>query len=104
MSGPIATALGSVRLLGDNATLIWGMTNAERCRRLAESAAKGGSALAPGHELLLNLAFAFAPMLLREVRDRPGTPFAGNGVPVAIGRAPCRERGWQEEKSSVVAA
>src|SRR3546814_11033954 len=82
MSGPSATALGSVRLLGDNATLIGGMTNAERCRRLAESAAKGGSALAPGHELLFNLAFVFDPMLLREVLDRPGTLFAWNGVPV----------------------
>src|SRR3546814_13286721 len=94
MSGPIATALGSVRLLGDNATLIWGMTNAERCRRLAESAAKGGSALAPGHELLFNLAFVFDPMLLREVLDRPGTQ---------IGRASCRERVCQYVSCSGVA-
>src|SRR3546814_20975402 len=58
------------------------MANAERGRRLAESAAKGGSGLAPGHELLFNRAFVFDPMLLREVLDRPGTLFAWNGVPV----------------------
>lgn len=87
MSGTIATAAGPVRLIGDNATPIWGMTNAERCRRLAESAAKDGAAAAPGHELLFNLAFVFDPMLLREVLGQPGLVFAWNGVPV-VGQAP----------------
>lgn len=87
MSGAIATALGPVRLLGENATPIWGMTNAERSRRLAESAAKGGSRLAAGHELVFNLAFAFDPMLLRLALEAPGTVFAWDGEPV-VGQVP----------------
>ena len=53
MMQTISTTLGPVRLLGENATPIWGMSNAERNRRMAESAAKNGSTLAPGHELVL---------------------------------------------------
>ena len=56
MSQLLSTNLGPVRLIGDNATPIWGMSNAERNRRMAQSAAKNGSQLAPGHELLFNLA------------------------------------------------
>src|SRR3546814_20851413 len=63
------------------------MSNAERCRRLAERAGKDGAAVAPGHELLFNLDFVFDPMLLREVRGQPGLVFAWNGVPV-VGKAP----------------
>src|SRR3546814_6710940 len=76
MTQTIMTALGPVRLLGENATRIWGMSNAERCRRMAESSAKNGSALADGHELLFNLAYAFDPMLLRLALEEPGTVFA----------------------------
>ncbi|MEO7466406.1 MAG: CDP-alcohol phosphatidyltransferase family protein, partial [Sphingobium limneticum] len=75
MSQTITTTLGPVRLIGDNATPIWGMSNAERNRRMAESAAKNGSALAPGHELLFNLTYAFDPLLLRLVLETPGTLF-----------------------------
>jgi len=83
----ITTALGPVRLMEDNATRIWGMSNAERCRRMAESAAKNGSALAEGHELLFNLAYAFDPMLLREVLAMPGTVFAWGTTPI-VGQLP----------------
>lgn len=82
MTQMITTSLGPVRLLGDNATRIWGMSNAERCRRMAESAAKNGSALAEGHELLFNLAHAFDPMLLREVLGAPGTVFLWGTTPI----------------------
>ena len=87
MTQTIPTALGPVRLLGDNETPIWGMANAERCRRLAESAAKDGSRLADGQELVVNLAFAFDPMLLRVVLETPDSVFAWNGVPV-VGQIP----------------
>ncbi len=87
MTQTIMTALGPVRLLGDNATRIWGMSNAERCRRMAESAAKNGSALAEGHELLFNLSYAFDPMLLRLVLEEPGTVFAWGAVPI-VGQVP----------------
>lgn len=73
-----------IRLLGDNATPIWGMTNAERCRRMAE---KDGKPLAPDHELVFNLAYVFDPMLLRWVIEQPGTVFAWGDAPV-IGQIP----------------
>ena len=73
-----------IRLLGENSTPIWGMTTAERCRRMAE---KDGKPLAPGHELIFNLAYVFDPMLLRWVIDQPGTVFAWGGAPV-IGQVP----------------
>jgi phosphatidylglycerophosphate synthase len=87
MSQTITTTLGPVRLLGQNATPIWGMSNAERSRRMAESAAKSGSTLAPGHELLFNLSYAFDPLLLRLVFETPGTLFAWGDAPI-VGQIP----------------
>lgn len=87
MTETMTTALGPIRMLGQNATPIWGMTNAERNRRMAESAANNGSALAPGHELVFNLTYAFDPLLLRLVLETPGTVFAWGGVPV-VGQVP----------------
>lgn len=87
MTETMTTALGPIRMLGQNTTPIWGMTNAERNRRMAESAAKNGSALAPGHELIFNLTYAFDPLLLRLVLETPGTVFAWGGVPV-VGQVP----------------
>lgn len=81
-----------MRLIGENATPIWGMSNAERNRRMAESAAKNGSRLAPGHELVFNLAYAFDPLLLRLALETPGTMFLWGDAPivgqVAQGRDP----------------
>jgi len=57
-------------LVGDNATPIWGMSNAERMRRLAEKRAIAGR-IAPGHALHANLAFAFDPSLVDEAIKRP---------------------------------
>ncbi|MCC4252001.1 MAG: CDP-alcohol phosphatidyltransferase family protein [Pseudomonadota bacterium] len=82
MSQLLSTNLGPVRLIGDNATPIWGMSNAERNRRMAQSAAKNGSQLAPGHELLFNLAYAFDPLLLNLVLDTPGTLFTWGDAPI----------------------
>ncbi|CCW17537.1 CDP-alcohol phosphatidyltransferase [Sphingobium indicum BiD32] len=87
MSQTLTTTLGPVRLIGDNATPIWGMTNAERSRRMAESAAKNGSTLAAGHELLFNLAYAFDPLLLRLALETPGTLFVWGNAPI-VGQVP----------------
>jgi phosphatidylglycerophosphate synthase len=87
MSQTLTTTLGPVRLIGDNATPIWGMTNAERSRRMAESAAKNGSALATGHELLFNLTYAFDPLLLRLALETPGTLFVWGNAPI-VGQVP----------------
>lgn len=73
-----------IRLIGDNTTPIWGMTNAERSRRMAE---KDGKPLAPGCELVFNLAYVFDPMLLRWVIEQPGTVFAWGDAPV-VGQVP----------------
>ncbi|MDR7153712.1 phosphatidylglycerophosphate synthase [Sphingobium xenophagum] len=87
MTETISTALGPIRMLGQNTTPIWGMANAERNRRMVESAAKNGSVLAAGHELVFNLTYAFDPLLLRLVLETPGTVFALGGVPV-VGQVP----------------
>jgi phosphatidylglycerophosphate synthase len=87
MSQTLTTTLGPVRLIGDNATPIWGMTNAERSRRMAESAAKNGSSLADGHELLFNLTYAFDPLLLRLALETPGTLFVWGDAPI-VGQVP----------------
>jgi phosphatidylglycerophosphate synthase len=87
MSQLLSTTLGPVRLLGENATPIWGMSNAERNRRMAESAAKSGSTLATGHELLFNLAYAFDPLLLRLALETPGTIFVWGAKPI-VGQVP----------------
>lgn len=87
MSQTLTTTLGPVHLIGDNVTPIWGMTNAERSRRMAESAAKNGSALAAGHELLFNLTYAFDPLLLRLALETPGTLFAWGNAPI-VGQVP----------------
>lgn len=87
MSQTLTTTLGPIRLIGENVTPIWGMTNAERSRRMAESAAKNGSALAAGHELLFNLTYAFDPLLLRLALETPGTLFAWGNAPI-VGQVP----------------
>ncbi|EQB14459.1 CDP-alcohol phosphatidyltransferase family protein [Sphingobium lactosutens] len=82
MSQLLSTSLGPVRLIGENATPIWGMPNAERNRRMAESAANNGRQLASGHELLFNLTYAFDPLLLTLVLETPGTVFTWGGAPI----------------------
>lgn len=69
--------------VGANPTPIWGMTAAERLRRMA--AARGlpleGDANTAG-ALLVNLRFAFDPAWLPHLIARPGTLLTREGVPV----------------------
>ncbi|WP_442955438.1 CDP-alcohol phosphatidyltransferase family protein [Parasphingorhabdus sp.] len=69
----------SVTLLlhGGNSTLIWGMTNAERNRRLVEKLPDGANGT-----LWVNLAYVFDPQWMRHVQDNPGTVLTIGGVPV----------------------
>lgn len=88
------SALGPVVLIGENATPIWGMSNAERVGRMAGEAAKKGARVAPGQVLAVNLAFVFDPLLLREAMRMPGRVFTRDGV-LLIGQVPAdaaRER------------
>ena len=87
MTQLLSTTIGPVRLIGHNDTPIWGMSIAERCRRMADNSAKNGSALAPGHELIFNLTYAFDPLLLRLVLETPGTIFMWGNAPI-VGQIP----------------
>lgn len=80
LSPPVVVPVGS------NSTPIWGMSAAERLRRMAvarkltmagEDAAAGTSDV-----LLANLAFAFDPAWLAHLVARPGTILTREGVPV----------------------
>ncbi len=74
----------SVRTIGDNPTTLWGLTTAERVRRIARAAglaADGGDA-DQGPVLLANAGFAFDPAWLRHAAARPGFILTYGGVPV----------------------
>ena len=64
--------------VGDNPVRLWGMTNAERVRRIARAQGlEGGPGL-----MLANLAFAFDPAWTRHLAARPGCVLTLGGVPV----------------------
>ena len=60
----------TLRPVGDNPTLLWGMTGAERVRRIgvAQGYAAGGETV-----VLANLAFAFDPVWTAHLKTRPDT-------------------------------
>ncbi len=86
--------------VGSNPTLLWGMTNVERLRRIAR--AQGFADHAPadqdGPAILANMAFAFDPVWTAHLKTRPGTVVTRAGVPVL---AYVRDRA---ERAQVVAA
>ncbi len=67
--------------VGDNPTRIWGMTNAERLRRIARAQKLDGSGEG-GPVLLANLAYAFDPNWTTHLTRLPGTVVTRDGVPV----------------------
>ncbi len=64
--------------VGDNPTPLWGMTNAERVRRIGRAQQLDGA----NGLLLANLAYAFDPAWSRYLATRPGTVLTLGGVPV----------------------
>ena len=76
--------------VGSNATLLWGMTNAERVRRIGvaqglATESSTGSSATPGLDgpvILANMAFAFDPVWTAHLKTRPGTVVTRAGVPV----------------------
>lgn len=64
-------------LYGENDTLIWGMTNAERSRRLVEKLQGDISG-----SLWVNLTYVFDPQWMRYIHDSPGSILTIGGVPV----------------------
>jgi hypothetical protein len=78
-SSALSTGLGEIRLIGRNETPIWGMSNEERVRRLAEKAGKGRK-LPDGKALFVSLDFVFDPLLIDIVLDRPDVGLRRDGA------------------------
>jgi len=73
----------TVRRVGRNETPIWGMTSAERVRRLAAASGMAVDDACSGTPvLLINLAFAFDPLWLHHIAANPGkvVTFGGRAV------------------------
>lgn len=71
MSEP--TTLPALALIGDNPTLLWGMTNAERLRRMARAEGLPATPPPSGARLYVNLDYVFDPVWLRHIITLPGT-------------------------------
>lgn len=67
--------------VGANPTLLWGMTNEERVRRIATSYSLPAGLEAEGPVILTNLAFAFDPAWIGHLVGRPGTMVTRGSVP-----------------------
>lgn len=67
------TTLPALALIGDNSTLLWGMTNAERLRRMARAEGLPDTPPASGARLFVNLDYVFDPVWLRHIVTLPGT-------------------------------
>ena len=68
-----AKSLPALTPIGDNPTLLWGMTNAERLRRLARAEGLPESVPATGAQLYVNLDYVFDPVWFRHILTLPGT-------------------------------
>lgn len=72
MSSNPAPSPPSLSLIGDNPVHLWGMTNAERLRRLARAEGLPDDAQASEMRLHVNLDYVFDPLWLRHVLAHPG--------------------------------
>lgn len=68
-----AKSLPALTPIGENSTLLWGMTNAERLRRLARAEGLPENVPASSAQLYVNLDFVFDPVWLRHILTLPGT-------------------------------
>lgn len=79
-----------IELIGDNPTLIWGMTNAERVRRIAREngwTVGGGSGDGGEPRVAVDLAYAFDPAWLRHIAKHPGSRLTLGGQDVLVNGA-----------------
>jgi phosphatidylglycerophosphate synthase len=67
------TTLPALALIGDNPSLLWGMTNAERLRRMARAEGLPDTPPASAARLFVNLDYVFDPVWLRHIVTLPGT-------------------------------
>lgn len=75
---------GAVHMSGNGEGVVWGMTSAERVRRLVAQET-GKQPVAPGCALHVNLDYAFDPLLMRLALKMPGTAFF-HGADLVIGQ------------------
>jgi phosphatidylglycerophosphate synthase len=78
MSFPAPAPRPKIEPVGDNRVLIWGMTNAERVRRIAGAQRLHGE----GGRMLVNLDYAFDPNWTAFLAGEPDTVVTRDGVPV----------------------
>ncbi len=72
-----------LRSVGTNPTLLWGMTSAERLRRLGRANCHAiGAAVAPGGAIVASADHVFDPAWLRSILRTPGTVMTRGGLPV----------------------
>ena len=69
-----------IETVGNNSARLWGLTSAERIRRIA--GAQGLEASGETPRVLANLDFAFDPAWLKWVAERPGHAVTREGEPV----------------------
>ncbi|MEZ5688451.1 MAG: CDP-alcohol phosphatidyltransferase family protein [Caenibius sp.] len=76
----------AVMSVGENPTRLWGLSMAERTRRLAASAGLPFTETADLRRpyILANAAFAFDPAWLRHAMETPGFALTLNGVPALV--------------------
>ncbi|WP_271300312.1 CDP-alcohol phosphatidyltransferase family protein [Sphingomonas sp. CV7422] len=79
---PDPSTLPTVVPVGDNPTPIWGMSVAERLRRIVAARGLRIGEAGGGAVLLANLTFVFDPSWLPHLLARPGTILTRDGVPV----------------------
>src|SRR3546814_13191624 len=79
MTTAITQAAAAILPIGDNQTLLWGMTARERLRRIAAAHKLAFDAAAPGTVLLASLDSAFDPPRVAPpaAKPRPAVPRAG---------------------------
>ena len=68
--------------VGDNSTLLWGMTAAERLRRICAARKLALDDTAGGPALIANLHFVFDPAWMPWFVKRPGTVLTRGDIPV----------------------
>jgi phosphatidylglycerophosphate synthase/GTP:adenosylcobinamide-phosphate guanylyltransferase len=70
--------------VGENRSLLWGLTASERARRIAKKCGLSFAtrASSDGHSILVNSAFVFDPAWLRHYAALPGQMLTLGGIPV----------------------
>lgn len=64
-----------LHIFGSGNQIVWGMTSAERVRRMLLRDVPAGAGIAAGHTLHINLDYVFDPLLLRLALARANTAF-----------------------------